>query len=367
MSNKKGINEYKLKDNEDYSDDSIFNITSWGADLSFRELIQMYDENTLLKPEIQRNYVWDKVEASFFIDSILLGLPLPSIFLSKTKKENLLIIDGFQRIMTVYDYYNGKFSKDNKAFKLSKVSKINNKWRGKSFVELDDSEKKRIKNTTIHAIIFQQIHPQKGDTSLYQIFERINTSGRTLFPQEIRNCVYQGPFNELLIELNKNNKWKTLLGLVNDDSRMRDIELLLRFFAINSEFFCQQQTKSILLKKFLNEFMNQANDYSNSQLDGLKNDFNSIIDFISLNIGTNAFKNISKNSSSYSSKLNPAILDSVMIATHKALTSNNSIPKPDHFHLVKDEEFIEMTTIHTTEVENIKKRIKIASKILYGL
>ncbi|MDC6590836.1 DUF262 domain-containing protein, partial [Pseudomonas syringae] len=70
------------EENEDfYSDDDLFEISSWGADLSFRELISRYDDNELVKPELQRNYVWDKSEASRFIDSILLGLPVPSIFL----------------------------------------------------------------------------------------------------------------------------------------------------------------------------------------------------------------------------------------------------------------------------------------------
>ena len=68
-----------------YSDDDLFKISSWGADLSFRELITRYDEDELVKPELQRHYVWDKTEASRFIDSILLGLPVPSIFLAKTK------------------------------------------------------------------------------------------------------------------------------------------------------------------------------------------------------------------------------------------------------------------------------------------
>ena len=65
--------------NDDYSDDSLFNISSWGADLSFRELISMYEENELVKPELQRKYVWDKAEASRFIESILLGLPVPEV------------------------------------------------------------------------------------------------------------------------------------------------------------------------------------------------------------------------------------------------------------------------------------------------
>ena len=82
ISEKDHIEVIKSEMEDDYSDDSLFNISSWGADLSFRELVSMYNDNELVKPELQRKYVWDKIEASRFIESILLGLPVPSIFLS---------------------------------------------------------------------------------------------------------------------------------------------------------------------------------------------------------------------------------------------------------------------------------------------
>ena len=144
----------------EYSDDDLYNINSWGADLSFREIITMYEDEELLKPELQRKYVWTRTEASRFIDSILLGLPVPSVFFAKEQNETMLIIDRFQRIMTVYDYVKGIFSGDGKIFKLSNTENINARWRGKAFAELDIEEKRRIRNTTIHAIIFEQKHPR---------------------------------------------------------------------------------------------------------------------------------------------------------------------------------------------------------------
>lgn len=114
------INE-ELEDS--YTNDDIYNINSWGADLSFRELITMYEEDELIKPELQRNYVWEKVEASRFIDSLLLGLPVPSVFLANTHDDRKLIIDGYQRIMTVYDYVKGIWSKDQRVFRLSNSEK----------------------------------------------------------------------------------------------------------------------------------------------------------------------------------------------------------------------------------------------------
>lgn len=154
-----GFEKFKISEEEEsFSNDDLFNINSWGADLSFRELISMYDEDDLIKPELQRKYVWKIEEASRLIDSILLGLPIPSIFLAK-KEEKRLIIDGYQRIKTVYDYVHGIFSKNGRSFKLSNSKIINERWRGKTFSQLTEDEQRRIKNTTIHAIIFEQKKP----------------------------------------------------------------------------------------------------------------------------------------------------------------------------------------------------------------
>src|SRR5690554_3325918 len=131
----------------------------------------MYEEDELIKPELQRHYVWDKVEASRFIESLLLGLPVPSIFLANTSDDQKLIVDGYQRIMTVYDFVKGIWTKDERVFRLSNSEKINDRWRGKSFIELSASEQRKIRSTTIHAIVFEQNKPKENDTSLYQIFE----------------------------------------------------------------------------------------------------------------------------------------------------------------------------------------------------
>ena len=142
------IEEIQSEIDDDYSDDSLFNISSWGADLSFRELVNMYDEDELVKPELQRKYVWDKVEASRSVESILLGLPVPSIFLAQDGSQKL-IVDGYQRIMTVYDYVNGIFSADKKIFRLSNSDKINVRWRNKSFSELSTDDQRKIKSGSL--------------------------------------------------------------------------------------------------------------------------------------------------------------------------------------------------------------------------
>ncbi|MCO8170883.1 DUF262 domain-containing protein [Pseudomonas sp. 21LCFQ02] len=312
------------EENEDfYSDDDLFEISSWGADLSFRELISRYDDNELVKPELQRNYVWDKSEASRFIDSILLGLPVPSIFLAKTNDEKLLIIDGYQRLMTVRDYVKGIFTKDGSVFKLSKSDKIHERWKGKAFLELQPEEQRKIRNTTIHAIVFMQKSPTDGDTSLFQVFERINSGGRSLLPQEIRNCVYQGPFNSLLFELNTDPIWRQLWGREETDSRMRDMECILRFFAISDLALLDSKKapSRVSLKKYLNQYMGLHNrvDFC----DAFRNRFLLATRYIHDNLGVEAFHNLSpSNPDRVVPAFSATVFDSVMIAVDWGLRKN---------------------------------------------
>jgi uncharacterized protein with ParB-like and HNH nuclease domain len=359
-------------DEDDYSNDDLFNITSWGADLSFRELISMYEDDELQKPELQRNYVWEKAEASRFIESILLWLPIPSIFLANTKDNNKLIIDGYQRIMTVYDYVSrGIFANDGKVFKLVNTQKINEKWRGKAYTELEDFEQKKIRQTTIHTIIFEQRHPKNSDTSLYQVFERINTSGKALKPQEIRNCVYQGSLNSLLIELNQNSIWRKLYWSEENDARMADMEYILRFFALSSRELIGKNSGQISLKLFLNTFMGNKAIHDTIFIENKREEFLNLVKIIDANFGENAFRNYS-NDSGFIKKFHPTIYDSVIISTNYALSKNIDIGsildiKEKHLALLKNEDFKKFTTIRTTNYDSINGRINLACSILYGI
>jgi len=360
-------------DDKEVSNDDLFNITSWGADMSFRELISMYDDDELQKPELQRKYVWEKPEASRFIESILLGLPIPSIFLANTSDNNKLIIDGYQRIMTVYDYVKkGIFSKDGKSFKLTNTDRINRRWRGKSFNELSEFDQKKIKQTTIHAIIFEQKQPKDNDSSLYQIFERINTSGKILKPQEIRNCVYQGQLNTLLFELNQDTYWRKLYGVEDEDPRMLDIEFILRFFALGSEEIKRESTGQISLKMFLNEYMGDKNHNHKHFINDKRRDFQNVMKFLFNILGIISFRNISSEGN-YQTRFNPTIFDSISIATNYAIIKLglNNIPidglRDKHLLLLQNETFKEYSSIRTTNNQHINGRIQLASKILYNL
>lgn len=355
-----------------YSDEDLFQISSWGADLSFRELIARYDENELVKPELQRNYIWGKPEASRFIDSILLGLPVPSIFLAKTANEKLLIIDGFQRLMTVRDYVKGVFSKDGSVFKLSRSDRIHDRWKGKAFTELDGEEQRRIRNTTIHAIIFMQRHPAKGDTSLFQVFERINSGGRTLLAQEIRNCVYQGPVNDLLIELNDDATWRSLYGKAQHDDRMRDMEYILRFFGLSREtiLFDEDAPTRVSLKKYLNQYMDDAN--KSEDANDLRDRFLTAVSWVKATLGENAFHNVSHNPDvRYIRKFSPTIFDSVLISFDMAVRRGVDISAIDgleerRLRILGDDDFQGLLYQETMRVGNIRRRVFSMYGALFG-
>ncbi|MEC0902423.1 MULTISPECIES: DUF262 domain-containing protein [Bacillus] len=342
---------------DDVEEQEIYNIKSWGADLSFRELMMMYEDDDLIKPEIQRNYVWDKAMASRFIESILMGLPVPSIFLSKMQNGKYLIIDGFQRFMSVNDFCSGLFQ-GKTPFKLTNSKRIQEKWRGKSFLELDEDDKRKIRTTTIHAIIFDH----KDDNSLFQIFERINTGGRSLSSQEIRNCLYHNELNKVLIELNNNEDWRYIYDVDKYD-RMNDIEHILRFLALKAPEVREKMQGQVLLKRYLSEFMgNEEKWKSTNILEEFKLDFTRTIHYLRKHFERNTFKN--------KSNMKSTIFDSIAIATCHAL---NQDKLPDKLEsdtikkLLSDDDYILYSTVRTTNYEHINKRIDIASKILYGV
>lgn len=366
------IQKIKAEEDDSYSDDSLFNIKPWGADLSFRELIDRYDDDELVKPELQRKYVWDRREASRFIDSILLGLPVPSIFLAQTQDEKLLIIDGYQRIMTVRDFVRGIFSGDDKAFALSRTEKVNKRWQGKHFAELTEAEQRRIRNTTIHAIIFaQQKEPQNEDTSLFQVFERINTSGRTLTAQEIRNCVAQGAFNKLLFKLNNNATWRRLFGLTAPDPRMRDMEYILRFFALSSVEYKSGTQERLSLRKFLDIYMKSHSALSEAEQATMEKRFVDSVEMASELFGDSAFHNISpSDKTKYVQKFSPTVFDSIIIAIDSAISrgiGNLDNPSEQKLRLLQDERYKFVIAQETMRRSSINDRINKASNFLFGV
>lgn len=352
-----------------YSNDNLFNITSWGADITLRELVSSYEEGDIIKPELQRKYVWEKLEASRFIESILLGLPVPSIFLANSKDNRKLIVDGYQRTMTIVDFMRGIWSKDNSPFRLTGSERINERWRNKTYSDLNSEDQRRFRLYTIHAIIFEQKTP-RNDDGLYQIFERINTSGKTLNPQEIRNCVYQGKLNTHLFEVNRLAEWRKLFGEESENARMLDLEFILRFYALANNQIWKNTSGNIVLKKFLNDYMCQYVDAEERIIEAHKQSFEQVIKFLYNRIGEDVFHNLQNDLNTIRRKFYPTVFDSIMIATRIAL--DRGYDKEDdlrsrRIQLLKDMSYRESITQGTMRHENIKNRVELALKYLFEM
>src|SRR5208337_1630886 len=178
------------KDEKDETPDQAdYKLSSYGIDFDVSGLVRRLNNDSIYLPDFQRNYVWSIKKGSKFIESLLLGLPVPGIFLYKEDEaQKMLIIDGFQRLETIKLFYQGIFGK--KKFELSDVVE---EFDGKSYFDLSDELKRKIDDTLLHATIIKADNPkEKNFNAIYMIFERLNTGGVNLSPQEIRNCVSHG-------------------------------------------------------------------------------------------------------------------------------------------------------------------------------
>lgn len=326
-----------------------YSITSYGADYPVDGLVKRIADGSIYVPSFQRGYVWKAKQASRFIESLLLGLPVPGVFLSKEQgTQKLLVIDGQQRLRTLQYFYEGMFEPGGKKFALRGVQ---SKFNGVTYKLLRDDDKRRLNDSIIHATIVKQEEPSEDDSSVYYIFERLNTGGTLLQPQEIRACIYHGQFNDLLKRLNKNESWRQIYGGVS--ARMRDQELILRFLSL----FSHAERYKKPMKEFLNHYMGKNRNLNASMKADLTQAFEGTIGLIFNVLGRKAFK--PKNA------LNAAVLDSVMVGVARRLAKGR-IRKPEslkrHYEdLLSTEKFMSACETGTADEESVSRRINFAT------
>ncbi len=323
-----------------------YSITSYGADYPVDALVKRIDNDAIFVPPFQRKFVWNIKEASRFIESLILGLPVPGIFLSKEDETGrLLIVDGQQRLISLYSFYKNNFK--NKPFKLQNVQ---SDLIGKTYEDLSLSDRNRLDDSIIHATVVKQEEPDDSESSIYMIFERLNSSGKVLTSQEIRASVYYGDFNEYLNKVVLDGNWRNIFGKMNE--RLKEQELLLRFFALYFEL----DTYTKPLKSFLNTFMHSNRNlekYSSSQLDDV---VYPAIRIISDVLGNKAFR--------IGSGPNAAVFDAIMVGVRKRLEAGE-IQDRSEFHRAYEEltntpDFITLAKEGTSDENSVQKRMQMA-------
>ena len=233
-----------------------FAITSYGWAMQTDEAIGRLERGDIDVPDLPRHYVWTRGQASRFVESLVLGLPVPGIFLfQESGTKRLMVVDGQQRLKTLQLFYSGRFH-DERTFRLVGVSE---EFDGKSYKELSILDRRRLDNSLLHATIFHRVGPGNDRILIYSMFERLNTGGTALAPQEIRSFVYCGNFNNLLRELAENADWRELYG--NRSANKKDEEIILRFFALYFNIDAYRRP----MKRFLNDFMDENRELSGGQ------------------------------------------------------------------------------------------------------
>lgn len=345
-----------LTEREDRRIEFRYSITSYGADYPVDGLVRRLNDGDIFIPPFQRRFVWSKTQSSRFVESLLLGLPVPAIFLGKEEETNrLLVIDGQQRLRSLAAFYKGQFDDGKKEeFVLQGVA---SRLEGLSYRTLAEADRRRLNDSILHAIVVKQDEPEQDQSSIYLLFERLNTGGSLLHPQEIRACVYHGALNDLLAQLNQNVSWRTVYGPENE--RMKDRELILRFFTLL--FDLEKYTKP--MEGALNHYMASNRKLQRHSRPELELAFIPTIEMICSALGTVAFRPIRA--------INAAVFDAVMVGLTRRLKQRPVLSRENlvnsYHELLAMGEFREAYEGSTSNEEHVKDRIRLATERFAGL
>jgi len=249
-----------------------------------------------LQPEYQRRQVWEVKRQSAFIESLLMNLPIPPVFLFEPEYSRYEVMDGQQRLSSIVAFYANRL----KLAGLEHWNELN----GKCYEDLPTKLQRGLDRRRISAVVLQSASDANNSSELRRIvFERLNTGGQKLNAQELRNCVYAGRFSTLLVELAGVPKFNDLIGVpryedhfINDQvgielaknplfKRMIDCEIVLRFFALRNSKSIKGSMKSIL-----DNCMEQNQNISESEAQELAEDFVSRVGFAYSLFGKDAFR-----------------------------------------------------------------------------
>ena len=334
-----------------------YNLLIYPIDFTLEILYQKMKKNDLTIPPIQRNFVWTPKQASNLIDSILMGLPIPAIFLYVQKDGTHLVIDGQQRLKTITCFIDGflkyKDSKKDTRFKLSRLSS-DHQWYNKGYDDFDDATKRKFNDYVLRATMIRQLEPKNEASSIYHIFERLNTGGTTLTDQEIRNCLFNGKLNTLLQSLNNYDKWRNIIGKTSLDNRQKDVGCVLRCISM----LHNHNNYSKPMKDFLSQFMRNNQNPTDNFLTNEESRFKMTCDRIVEALGEKPFHP--------RHALSLPILDSVFVAFANHLDKPTGNLKQRFKKLLNNAEFQQSTHDATTDFKVIQARLKLADSILFG-
>ena len=330
--------------------------------------------NYILKPGFQRRHRWDNRRKSKLIESFIINVPIPPIFLYETTYSKYEVMDGLQRITAIYEFYNDGFALEG----LEEWSELN----GYKYNELPEVIKLGIDRRYLSSIILLQETAKNELEALNMkqlVFERLNSGGVDLSDQETRNALYDGALNKLCLELSCNTKFRKLFAIpVNVDKKnkitgnvlydkMEDVELVLRFFAFRQ---IEKWTDNYI-KKYLDEYLILGNEFLEDTLKNLEKCFKETIDIIYEIMGESAFRlwKVSRDGNEVKqvSKPTKVLYDAFMLAFCQYLEQTEKIyEKKDKIRDEVKKIFIEKSELFTSRFNKndiIKRRDAIKNAV----
>ena len=364
------INEQEEFDDRDNADEDIFDkviqkkIFWRPMDYSIQELYNKHKKGELdLSPTWQRNYVYDIIKASRLIESVLMDVPLPAVYLAEEADGTMSVIDGQQRLSTFFFYIDNKFPDKQtgwKEFKLSGLKLLDLKC---EFSKLEKSQQSKIQNTPIHVV---KILNESNEDVKFDIFERLNTGSMKLNEDEIRNSVYRGSYIELLDKLAENKKFDEIVRKPNFKTRMLYRGMVLRFIALSEKTYLNYKPS---MKQFCNKELRNNRNLLEETAKEYKSRFEKCIDLCYTIFGINAFRRFktgdSKNHDGNWSvnRINMALFD-IQMCCFVQYTSNQIITHADEIReamidlMCNNTEFIQSIEIQTSGTKQMVFRFE---------
>ncbi len=320
--------------------------------------------------------MWQNPDKSRLIESILRGIPIPSIYLAEEEEGKYVVIDGQQRINSIIQYMDNKFGLSG----LNVLTNLKNK-RYSNLIGEHKPLEERLRHAKIPVII---ISTRADDTIVYEIFNRLNTGGMKLNAQEIRNCMYHGNYNDLIKKLALDSNFVYLLGSSQDKlyRRMIDSELVLRFFAFDRLGLFNIGAYRHPLKRFLNREMADHTNISDVEKQKFTNIFKESVKLTKDVFDRNAFRKFNMGSENevngkWDNKINKGIFDVVMcgFASYVKMDSRETIVQFKDaireeliYLMTHDDEFIDATSGHGTHEQNpVRTRFRIGFESLHKI
>jgi uncharacterized protein DUF262 len=353
------VEDLVTEDDESSEDDAVavsYDIATYPSDFTLSGIAEMWKNEDILIPEFQREFVWTIKQSSLLIDSFLCGLPVPPVFFYIDEENKNLVIDGQQRILTIVFFMEGYFGRESthgkrSVFRLRGIGE-KNPYINKRFADLNESDQRKLKQTVLRAVNIRQLKPEGEGTSAYHIFERLNTGGTPLRPQEIRNCVFRGAFRKILKELNTDKNWRNILGRKSIDRRQRDVEFLLRVFSLVGSAGKYEKP----MKEFLNKAMSANRSGRTTKVTEFRNTFPKVTKLIVEQLGERPFH--------IRGPINVAALDSIMsvlIENYRKLPKDGLKRKMDK--LLKSEKFQAWTQPGSSDAKVLQDRVALVQEV----